>query len=250
MFDREVIGDVVQLRMCHGKANALDLEFLREISRTFEELAASDVGAVVITGTGGIFSAGVDLKRLASGGVEYIRDFVPALNDAFAKMFFFPRPLVAACNGHAIAGGAVMLCSADVRYVARGKARIGVPELLVGVPFPLIALEITRFAVRPDRAQEVVYTGQTYDVEAAVELGFCEASFEADELVERARARAQELAAIPTESFRFTKEAMRADVESLLSLRAEAMDAEVTRLWCSDEVREAVKRYLEKTLGA
>ena len=104
MFQRDEIGDVVLLRMCHGKANALDLEFLQEISRTFEELAASDVGAVVLSGTGGIFSAGVDLKRLAAGGVEYTRDFIPALTDAFTKMFFFPRPLVAACNGHAIAG--------------------------------------------------------------------------------------------------------------------------------------------------
>jgi enoyl-CoA hydratase len=157
---------------------------------------------------------------------------------------------VAACNGHAIAGGGVMLCSADVRYAARGKGRIGVPELLVGVPFPLIALQITKFVVRPDRLQEVVYTGQTYDVESAIELGFCEKSFEPDELADKACARAQELAEIPTESFRFTKKAMRSDLENLLSLRAESMDAEVIRLWCSDEVREAVEKYLEETLGA
>ncbi|MBW2723993.1 MAG: enoyl-CoA hydratase/isomerase family protein [Deltaproteobacteria bacterium] len=250
MFEREEIGNVVLLRMCHGKANALDLEFLEEISRVFEELAASDAGAVVITGTGGIFSAGVDLKRLAAGGVEYTRDFIPALTDAFEKMFFFPRPLVAACNGHAIAGGAVMLCTADVRYAARGKGRIGVPELLVGVPFPLIALQIMKFAVRADRLQEVVYTGENHDVESAVVMGLCEKLFEADELVEKACARAQELAEIPSESFRFSKEAMRVEVKELLSLRAEAMDAEVTQLWCSDEQREAVEKYLKKTLGA
>ena len=250
MLHREVIGNVVRLRMCHGKANALDLEFLRELSRTFEELATPDVGAVVMTGTGGIFSAGVDLKRLAAGGVEYTREFIPALTDAFAKMLFFPRPLVAACNGHAIAGGGVMLCSADVRYAARGKGRIGVPELLVGVPFPLVAIQILRLAIRPDRLQEVVYTGQNYDVESAIELGFCEKLFEADELIDAACARAQELAEIPTESFRFTKQALRADLKNLLSLRAETMDAEVTRLWCSDDVREAMEKYLEKTLGA
>jgi enoyl-CoA hydratase len=174
MFEREEIGDVVLLGMCHGKANAMDLEFLHEISRTFEELAASDVGAVVMTGRGGIFSAGVDLKRLVAGGAEYTRDFIPALTDAFAKMFFFPRPLVAACNGHAIAGGAVMLCTADVRYAARGKGRRGVPELLVGLPFPLSALQIIKNVVRPDRARDVTFSGQNYDMEAAVEVGLCE----------------------------------------------------------------------------
>ena len=250
MFEREEIGDVVVLRMCHGKANALDLEFLQEISRIFGELAASDVGAVVIAGTGGIFSAGVDLKRLVAGGVEYTRDFVPALTDAFAKMFFFPRPLVAACNGHAIAGGAVMLCAADVRYAARGKSRIGVPELLVGVPFPLIALQILKFTARSDRLQDVVYAGQNYDIESALEVGLCERLFEPDELVGKSCMRAQELAEIPRESFRFTKEAMRAEVKDLLMRRAEAMDADVTELWCSDDVRDAVKEYLDETLGA
>jgi enoyl-CoA hydratase len=248
MFEREEIGNVVLLRMKHGKANALDLEFLREISRTFDDLTQSDVGAVVITGTGGIYSAGVDLKRLAAGGVKYTQEFVPALTDAFAKMFFFPRPLVSACNGHAIAGGAVMHCAADVRYAARGKGRIGVPELLVGVPFPLLAMQIVKFALPPDRLQEVIYTGQNYNVEAAVDAGLCERLFEADALVESSCKRAQELADIPRESFRFSKEAMRVGVKDLLSVRAAAMDAEVTELWCSKEVRGAVEKYLAKTL--
>jgi len=250
MFERKEIGDVLLLRMRHGKANALDLEFLQEISRTFDDLAASDVGAVVIAGSGGIFSAGVDLKRLASGGVEYTRDFIPALTDAFSKMFFFPRPLVAACNGHAIAGGAVMLCAADVRYAARGKGRIGVPELLVGVPFPLIAVQIMQFAVRRDRLQEVIYGGRNYDMESAVEVGLCERLVEPDELVESACERARELAEIPRESFRFSKEALRVEVKNTISLHGDAMDAEVTRLWCSDEVREGVTKFLSKTLGA
>ncbi len=66
-----------------------------------------------------VFSRRVDLKRLVACGLEYTREFIPALVDAFAQMFFFPRSLVAACNGHGIAGGAVMLCVVDVRYATK-----------------------------------------------------------------------------------------------------------------------------------
>lgn len=249
MIEREDIGNVVLLRLCHGKANVLDLELLREISKTFEDLTKSGVGAVVITGSGNIFSAGVDLKRLETGGEKYIREFVPALSDAFEKMFFFPRPLLAACNGHAIAGGAVMLFAADVRYAARGKGLIGVPELLVGVPFPLIAVEIIKFAIRADLFQEVIYGSRNYNMESSLEVGLCEKLFDTEELVEKTCMRAQELADIPGESFRFSKQAMRLGVKDLLMRHGPAMDAEVTDLWCTQAVREAIRTYLSQTLA-
>jgi len=184
------------------------------------------------------------------GGLEYTREFIPALVDAFAQMFFFPRSLVAACNGHAIAGGAAMLCTADVRYGVRGKGLIGVPELLVGVPFPLIAMQIMKFAVRPDQFQEVIYSGHNYDIESSLKLGLCEKDFEADQLIERACARVQGLAEISRESFRLSKAAMRVGVKNLLSQYGQAMDAEVAGFWCSDEIIVRIEKYLDKTLRA
>ena len=101
--------------------------------------------ALVITGQGKIFSAGVDLKRLSKEGAAYIRKFLPALDKLYDAVFFHPKPVVAAVNGHAVAGGAVLACCADRRIMARAGGRIGVTELLVGVPFPALAFEIVRF---------------------------------------------------------------------------------------------------------
>ena len=140
---------IAVLTLTHGKANALDIEFCETLAGRFIELRGSDAKAVVVTGQGKIFSAGVDLIRLSEGGADYIRRFLPALHKLYDAVFYHPKPVVAAINGHAVAGGCVLACCADRRIMARESGRIGVTELLVGVPFPALAFEIVRFAVPP-----------------------------------------------------------------------------------------------------
>src|SRR5262245_8485332 len=119
MIDSKVVDGIVVLTMTHGKANALDIEFCDAMAARFNDLRKSDTKAVVLTGQGRIFSAGVDLKRLSAGGADYIRRFLPALHRLFEAVFFHPKPVVAAINGHAIAGGCVLASLADLLLMAR-----------------------------------------------------------------------------------------------------------------------------------
>ena len=96
------------MTLTHGKANALDIEFCEAIAAHFAELRERDAKAVVLTGQGRMFSAGVDLIRLSDGGADYVRHFLPALHRLYDAVFFHPKPVVAAVNGHAIAGGCVL----------------------------------------------------------------------------------------------------------------------------------------------
>ena len=132
-------GDIAVVTLAHGKANTLDIEFCEAIAARFDDLRTAPAKAVVLTGQGRMFSAGVDLLRLSEGGAAYVRRFLPALHRLYSAVFFFPKPVVAAVNGHAIAGGCVLECCADRRIAARDGGRIGVTELLVGVPFPPLA---------------------------------------------------------------------------------------------------------------
>ena len=132
------------LRLAHGKVNAMSIEFCEALTARFAEI--SSARAVVMTASGRTFSAGVDLVRLLEGGAPYVRKFLPVLSGMFAAVFSHPAPVVAAINGHAIAGGCVLACAADKRLMARDGGRIGVTELLVGVPFPPAAMEIMRCA--------------------------------------------------------------------------------------------------------
>ena len=143
MIESHLSEGVMHITLRHRKASALDLELCEALREEFE-LAAEreDVRALILTGTGSIFSAGVDLPRLIDSGGDYVLRFVEALDAMLRALFLFPKPAVAALNGHAIAGGAIMAFASDYRLMSGG--RIGVPEALVGVPFPPLALEIAR----------------------------------------------------------------------------------------------------------
>jgi enoyl-CoA hydratase len=104
MIELKIEDGIAVVTIRHGKANALDIELCEELAKCFVELRNADARAVVMTGQGRIFSAGVDLIRLSSGGPDYVRAFLPALHRLYDAVFFHPKPVVAAINGHAVAG--------------------------------------------------------------------------------------------------------------------------------------------------
>lgn len=239
-------GDVAVLRLMHGKANALDLDLCRAITAALAQCRSSS--AVVLTGRGAIFSAGVDLVRLLDGGAAYIREFLPALSSALEAVFFHPRPIIAAINGHAIAGGCVMACAADGRLMARDAGRMGVTELLVGVPFPQSAFEIMRAVTTPQLFHSMLYSGATYLPEAAAESGLVDELVEADRLIASATTVAERLAALPRAAFELTKRQSRQPALDRLRQHGPGIDAEMMELWLSPETQARIRDYVARVL--
>jgi len=248
MFDRDARGDVARLRFAHKKASALDLEFLEALELELREVQSSDARALVLTGTGRIFSAGVDLFRILDGGRDYIARFLPALERVCLGLLRFEKPLVAAVNGHAIAGGCVIACACDAKLMARGKSTIGVPELRVGVPFPPAALEILRCALPQHVLRSAVLSGDTYGPETALAKGFVDELVDPEQLDQRAFAVAERMAAIPPASFAHTKHLLRAPGEDFLERHATQKNADVLELWSSDQTLAAIRRYVDLTI--
>jgi enoyl-CoA hydratase len=237
---------VAIIRMADGKANAMSLEFCKLLTESFQKLDQSGMSAVVVTGQARIFSAGVDLLRLIDGGVPYIRQFLPTLTAMLATVFSYPRPVVAAVNGHAIAGGCVLACAADHRLMGRDAGRIGVTELAVGVPFPCVALEIMRCAASPRYFEDTIFSAATYTPEQAVERGLINETMPIDELLPRAIAHAKSLAALPASAFAVTKRQTRA-----LALERIANDAEreeIDQIWIAPETLARIRDYVARTL--
>ena len=246
MIERNIDDGILTLRLAHKKANALDIELLEALLGELNRVD-DDVHAVVLTGAGSIFCAGVDLIRLTQEGSAYVQRFLPLLSRFLRALFAFPKPIVAACNGHAIAGGCVIVLACDVRLMAQGTGKIGVAELLVGVPFPSAALETVRFVVPQNRLQQLVYSGRTLEPDDALASGFVDEVVAAADLQTRAQTIARQLAAIPAESFRLTKRYLRADALARMDAGKDN-DAAALEIWSSAQIHARIRDYLARTV--
>lgn len=250
MIRREDRDGVALLRLEHGKANAIDIELAETLAERLDALRGErPAPAVVLTGSGSIFSAGVDLFRLLEEDEAYVDRFLPAFARMLVRLAGHPRPVVAALNGHAVAGGCIVACGCDLRLMAEGEGTVGVPELRVGVPFPGLALEILRAVVPAGRVRELVYRGRTYGPRQALARGLVDEVVPPERLLERAGEVATELAAIPEGTFALTKRQIRRPFLDPEDGGAGGLDAETLRGWKAPEAREAIRRHLERTLG-
>ena len=247
MIHLEDRDGIAVLRIEHGKANTLDMELCNAIVTAFDD--ANEARAVVLTGTGTIFSAGVDLFRVLKGGKSYIEAFVPAMCRAFERVFVHSAPVVAAANGHAIAGGCLLVAAADQRLMVDGTARIGIPELQVGVPFPPIALEIMRFATAPQHFQTVVLRADTYRSSDALGLGLLDEVVAPDMLLDRALSTAERLASVPRETFAITKREIRRPALARIRALELTVAEEVRAQWLEPRTLDGIRGYLDRTIS-
>jgi enoyl-CoA hydratase len=253
VIERSDDGEVAILRLAHGPVGAMDLELCEEIIERFGALAADPARAVVLTGSGRAFCAGVDLHRYLDGGPEYVQRFLPALSRAFLAAFELSKPMVAAVNGHAIAGGCVLAATADVTLMAAGTGtgapRIGIPETRVGVPFPRAALEIVRYAVGDVPARRLVLSALTYVPPDAQAVGLVDDVVAPEDLLARAVQTARALATeIPPDTFAATKAQLRRESLERVARYADEDDT-AALLWTRRCTDGWTSRYLTSVTG-
>ncbi len=249
MFEIRRENQLVTLVLAHGKVNAMDLQFCQKLRDLLYEMEDSrQCDAVILTGRGNVFSAGVDLVRLIGEDESYLDAFLPALSEMFKAVFSFPKPMVALVNGAAIAGGCVLVCACDYK-IALPNAQIGIPELRVGVPFPTVGLEIMRFAANNSSFRRIVNNGKTFAGQDALNAGL------ADEIVDGAEASiavrkiAEELSQIPAEVFLHTKQHVRSLALEQINKGERTFEPRIRELWRSPEIRACIRRYVQRKLN-
>lgn len=241
-MDVEVIDGVTVLRLNRPPVNALDLGLVEDAVTTLGNIR----GPVVITGTGGCFSAGVDLRAVVDGGREYTDRFLEVLSAAFLAVFDHPGPVVAAINGHAIAGGCVVAMAADVRLMSGGT--IGLTEVAVGVLFPVAALEICRYVMGAS-ASNAMLGAQTIDAETALQRGWIDAVVPADRLLSEAIATARAFGAHSPFAYAATKDQLHRPAHAAIDSAAD-IDPRVRASWLSDETFARIGSYLAELKAA
>ena len=248
MMTREDRGDVAVLHLEHGKANALSPELLRALATEVEDLPRS-AEALVLTGSGKMFSAGLDLPVLMEAGPGYTYDLMDALNEALEMMIDLPIPAVAAINGHAIAGGFILAAACDVRLMATGGGKVGLTELLVGVPFPPLALEIVRTAVGDVCARRMVLRGELFAATEAEDLGLVDELAAPATLMDRATELASRLGDLPKPAFQITKRQLLAPLRMRLEHLGDRQEQLARQVWVAEETVQLMQRFVRERLG-
>ena len=234
----ERIGDVAILRINGGRANAIDDALLAGVTKLRTEAEESGARAIVLTGYERFFSAGLDLPALIELDRSGMERFMRVFADTMLGVFTCPLPVVAAINGHAIAGGCVLALQADRRIMADGPYRIGLNEVQLGIGLPADVIETARAQLSSANLARVLLEGALSLPAEALALGLVDAVVPADSLEARSLALATALARVSGPGFRQIKGALRRPTVEVARSRQDAEINGWLDSWFAPAIRE------------
>jgi enoyl-CoA hydratase len=217
----ETQGKVAVLSMNHNKENRFHPDFMRELLGVLDRVEADTaVGALVVTGGDPKFWCnGIDLEYLMSQ-LPNIRKVIPEymaqLNSVYRRVCVFPKPTIAAINGHVFAGGAFLACYMDFRLMREDRGWLCLPEVDINIPLLPAMMAITQSVVTAQGFRELYFTGRRFTGPEAREIGFADQLFPADALLPKAVELAAELAKKKTALYAEMKRQYRQPIVDIL----------------------------------
>ena len=239
-------GGVRLLTLDRPKANAISEDLLADLRAALDAARDDDaVRAVVLTGAGAFFSGGFDLAAPPRDAAQ-TANLDALYRDAHLALLGLPKPTVAMLNGHATAGGLILVLACDYRLGVEGDYKVGLNEVAIGASFPLVAQEIVTLRLAHARASELLLGAALYPASQAPRLGIVDELFPADRFADTVLRRTARMGGFPRQSYAHTK--MRLVEAAIARVRAETpAEAErATAIWSSDESRAARRKQREK----
>ena len=211
MLNLERNGQVLVATLDDGKANALSHALIEALRRAVAEAETDpEVRTLLIVGRPGRFSAGFDLSVIQSGNPNAVANLIADGGDLVRTVYSAGVPVVAACTGHALAAGALLLLACDRRIGADAEVKIGLNEVAIGLALPRWAVSIAAARLSPTHLQASVATAQVYDGQGAVRAGYLDRVVDPDRVVDEALAEATNLAStLDLASYALTIKALR-----------------------------------------
>jgi enoyl-CoA hydratase len=231
-WEIRTVAEVAVVTMNSNKVNAQNDAFCVDLHDAFDRLDRDPPAAgIVLTAEGSTFSAGIDLKfnlpLFASGDLEEIAAWFARYRATNMRLFTYPRPTVAAINGHAFAGGLITALCCDYRLAADGKARFSLNEVPIGVPMPAVYCEIIRYALGAPNASVATLFGEVYPVRDALRLGFAHGLVPPERLLDAAIDRAQAVPPDAISAYAYAKRALQAQVLANIAQLADPLDEQL-----------------------
>jgi len=234
---------VATLTLSRGKVNALNEPVVEEIHGCLEDLENDHtIKSVILTGEGKFFSFGFDIPEFLGYSKDAFAGFLTKFTDLYTYMFVFPKPIVAACNGHTIAGGCMLATACDCRIMASGKAKISLNEIGFGSSVFAGSVEMLKFCVGQKNAWQILCSGAMYSAEEARQLGLIDQVSSEEVLMDEARRTALDFAEKDSVAFAGIKKLLRKPVAEEMVRREPGSIREFIDIWYSANTRENLKR--------
>jgi len=239
-------GPIRELRLNRPPVNALTSEFIVALRQAVEAAPQQGVKALILSGSPGRFSAGLDVPLLL--GCDR-----PAMAELWRELYSLMRalggssvPIAAAITGHAPAGGTVLPMFCDWRVMAAGEFKMGLNEVQVGIPLPAVILAALRRLVGARQAERLAVGGLLISAQEALEIGLIDEVAPPDEVVERAQKWCESLLALPSEAMATTRREARADLVAIFDRDLEAELDEVIAGWWSPSTQATLRALAER----
>ena len=174
-----------------GKANVMSVQMINEINAALDQ-AESNGGVVILTGREKMFSGGFDLGVFKSGDKEETYTMLSSGARLAERLLSFPLPTITACSGHAVAMGIFLLVATDYRIAIEGESKFAANEVAIGMTVPHFAIRVLRQRLTPQQLNKAVNFAYYFSTKEALQAGIVDELTSADQLMEVAKARAQD----------------------------------------------------------
>jgi 3,2-trans-enoyl-CoA isomerase len=225
---------VAVLTLTRGKVNALNGLVVDELRSRLKDMESNDeIRSIILTGAGKFFSFGFDIPEFLSFDRERFTSYLSNFTNLYTYLFLFPKPVVAALNGHAIAGGCMLALACDCRIMVSGKAKMSLNEITFGASVFAGATEMLRFLLGGAKATDVLYSGAMYSAEEARALGLVQEVVAEADIVTAARRAALDMASRPGAAFTSIKLLLRKAIAEEMMRREADSIREFVEIWYS-----------------
>ena len=226
---------IATVTLSRGKVNAFNEAMVEELHDCLKAIESDEsLRAVILTGHGSFFSFGFDIPEFLSYSREAFTRYLQKFTGLYSYLFTFPKPTIAALNGHTVAGGCMLATACDCRIMVSGKAKIALNEINFGASVLAGSVAILEYCVGSSNAQKILYSGQMHTAEEALDLGLVDFIAPSVDLPQEALRVAQDLARKDVHAFRSVKELLRKPVTEAIRRTEEASIQAFVNIWYSE----------------
>lgn len=234
---------VATVTLQRDKVNPLNEDFIDQLQQCFENLESDkEVKVVVLTGHGKFFSFGFDIPGFMEHSKEDFKKYLVKFTNFYSYLFLFPKPVIAALNGHTIAGGCMIASACDYKIMVDGKAKISLNEITFGSTVFAGSVEMLKYAVGTKHAEEFLYTGKMYSAEEALKINLVDEIITEEYFYEHVRNVAAEFLKKDSSAFYSIKKLLRKSVYDKMILMEKKSIDEFIEIWYSPETREKLNQ--------